>query len=107
MHHRDEARNEFDSLHVGIDDVACVTGRAFSARQNMKRQRHLEILGGGPEWIVIRMRVGPVRRRIAPDHRTGHPAPLDSFEFSDRSWNVLKSDKPERNQSLEIVAAIV
>src|SRR5205814_5165339 len=73
----------------------------------MERERHLEILRGGPERIVVWMRIGPIGGRFSPDHRSRHATTLDALQFGNRGGDILKRNQAERDQALEIILAIL
>ena len=107
MHHRDDAGHELHALHVRIEHGTGVAGRAFGPRQNMEREGHRELLRGGPERLVVRMRIRPLGGRFPPDHRPCHAPALDPLQLGHRGRDILERNKSQRDQALEIILAIL
>jgi hypothetical protein len=50
-----------------------IYAHALAAGQDVQRQRHVEVLRGGPEPIAVGRTVGPIIGSFGPDHSAFHP----------------------------------
>ena len=73
----------------------------------MERQGHIQVLGGGPERIVVGVAIGLFIRWRGPDHRPPQALVGTPFEFGHTSVNIFERHQPDADQPVGIIAAIL
>jgi hypothetical protein len=84
-----------------------VHAHAFATGQDVKRQGHIQILRCRPEWIIIRMAVGALVRRLRPNHCALHPFLGDALQFLHTRTNILQGNQPQWDKPFRVVTAIL
>ena len=79
-------------LHIAEQHPTPAKPHPASAGQDVKRKWHIQVLGCGPEGIIIRQTVGFIFRRCAPNQGATQPFLGDAREFLHCGWNILQSD---------------
>ena len=102
-----------DHSRVKLADVGLVLlGGLGPPRQGMQRERHLELLRGGPEGVIVMMRVGSILGRRGPDEGAFEPHLGAALEFAARAVNVeqrnhREAGEPARRVTTELSAPVV
>src|SRR5271154_5674698 len=99
---------------VGAREIHILRGRwavnaglraLIATSEYVQRQRHLQILSGGPKRVVITAQVGPLRWSAAVDHPTLESRRGASLQFLGAGANVFQRDQRDAMQAPLIVRA--
>src|SRR5438128_12290402 len=83
-----------------------VRAGATPAGQDVQRNRHVQFLRSGPEWIVVEMAVWFILRRRTPDQDAADAYFAAAFEFLNRRGNITQVDRTKADQPLPVMTAI-
>jgi len=81
--------------HVRTQDVSAVEAGATAAGQDMQRDRHIQILCGSPERIVLVITVRPVVRGRAPNEHAADSHFAAPLEFRHSRRDIREFDRAE------------
>src|SRR5216684_4993636 len=93
--------------HVRAQDMPAVDAGAAAAGQDMQGNRHIEILRGGPERIVVAMAIRLVVRRRTPNEYSANTYFTAALDLCHRGRDVAEFDGAETDEPLRIVAGIL
>src|SRR5689334_5824137 len=85
--------------------AAAEAGTAPSG-ENMKRNRHFEVLGGCPEWIIDWIAIRLVFRRRTPDQHAAQTFFGAALEFLHSFVDIFQRHGAGPDQALGVVTAI-
>ena len=93
--------------HVGGRPLAGVLlfPVALFAGHHMQADRHVQLLGGRPEGIVLGAAIRLFARRRTPDHDAPHTVPGPPLQLLDAGLNVFERNQRDPEQAFRVIAA--